>query len=202
MVCIPDSSDIRLSLLHDAHDSAIAGHLGFDKTYSSLLRTVYWPRLARDTRQYVATCESCQRNKHSNPHPAGLMQPLPTPQQRWETVTMDFIVQLPLTPRGFDAITVLSKQAHFVPSRTKDTASDVARIFFDNVFRLHGMPTTFVSDRDSKFTSRFWKELHRLLDAKLAMSTVFHPQTDGQTEKANQTLESILCAFIDYRQTN
>jgi hypothetical protein len=206
LVCIPDSSDIRLSLLHDAHDSAIAGHLGFDKTYSSLHRTVYWPRLARDTKQYIATCESCQWNKHSNQRPAGLMQPLPTPGQRWDTVTMDFIVQLPQTPRGFDAITVfvdkLSKQVHFVPSKTKDTASDVARIFFDNVFRLHGMPTTIVSDRDSKFTSRFWKELHRLMDVKLAMSTAFHPQTDGQTEKANQTLESILRAFVDHRQTN
>jgi transposase InsO family protein len=109
---------------------------------------------------------------------------------------MDFIVQLPKTPRGHDAITVfvdkLSKQVHFVPSKTTDTASDVARLFFDNVFRLHGMPTTIVSDRDTKFTSRFWRELHRLLDVKLAMSTAFHPQTDGQTERANQTLEEIL----------
>ena len=206
LLCIPDNSDLRLALLHDAHDSAIAGHLGFDKTYNFLRRLVYWPRLARDTRQYISTCESCQRNKHSNQQPAGLLQPLPIPGQRWETVTMDFMTQLPMTPRGFDAITVfvdkLSKQVHFVPSKTKDTASDVARCFFDNVFRLHGMPTTIVSDRDSKFTSRFWKELHRLMDVKLAMSTAFHPQTDGQTEKVNQTLGSMLRAFVDHRQTN
>ena len=206
LVCIPRKSDIRLSLLHDAHDSAIAGHLGFEKTYDALRRSVYWPRIARDTRQYVATCENCQRNKHSLQRPAGLLQPLATPNQRWETVTMDFIVQLPKTARGFDSITVfvdkLSKQVHFVPSKTTDTAADVARLFFDNVFRLHGMPTTIVSDRDSKFTSRFWTELHRLMDTKLALSTAFHPQTDGQTERANQTLESILRAFVDQRQTN
>jgi hypothetical protein len=206
LVCIPQKSDIRLSLLHDAHDSAIAGHLGFDKTYDAIRRSVYWPRIARDTQQYVRTCESCQRTKASRQRPAGLLQPLETPTQRWETVTMDFIVQLPKTSRDHDAITVfvdkLSKQVHFVPSNTKDTASDVALLFFNNIFRLHGMPTTIVSDRDSKFTSRFWKELHRLMDVKLAMSTAFHPQTDGQTERANQTLETILRAFVDQKQTN
>ena len=206
LVCIPQKSDIRLSLLHDAHDSAIAGHLGFDKTYDALRRSVYWPRIARDTKLYVATCENCQRNKHSVQRPAGLLQPLPIPAQRWETITMDFITKLPKTPRGHDAIVVfvdkLSKQVHFAANRTTDTATDVARIFFDNIFRLHGMPTTIVSDRDSKFTSRFWKELHRLMDTKLAMSTAFHPQTDGQTERANQTLESMLRAFVDQKQTN
>lgn len=206
LLCIPNNSDLRLTLLHDAHDSLIAGHLGFDKTYDTIRRSVYWPRIARDTRQYVATCEACQRNKHSTQRPAGLLQSLPIPAQRWSTVSMDFIVQLPRTPRGFDAITVfvdkLTKQVHFVASKTKDTASDVARIFFDNIFRLHGMPTVIVSDRDTKFTSRFWQELHRLMDVKLAMSTAFHPQIDGQTERANQTLESILRAFVDHRQTN
>ena len=206
LLCIPNNSDLRLTLLHDAHDSLIAGHLGFDKTYDNVRRSIYWPRIARDTRQYVATCEACQRNKHSNQRPAGLLQSLPIPEQRWSTVTMDFIVHLPKTPRGFDAITVfvdkLTKQVHFVASKTKDTASDVARLFFDNVFRLHGMPSIIVSDRDSKFTSRFWQEFHRLMGVKLAMSTAFHPQTDGQTEKANQTLESILRAFVDQQQTN
>ena len=206
LVCIPQKADVRLSLLHDAHDSAISGHLGFQKSYDQLRRCVYWPQIVQDIKKYVETCEECQRNKPSLQRPAGLLQPLEIPAQRWETVTMDFIVQLPKTPRGHDAITVfvdkLSKQVHFVPSKTTDTASDVARLFFDNVSRLHGMPTTIVSDRDSKFGSRFWKELHRLLDVKLAMSTAFHPQTDGQTERANQTLETILRAFVDQKQTN
>jgi hypothetical protein len=108
---------------------------------------------------------------------------------------MDFITQLPNTPQGFDSITVivdkLSKQVHFVPSHTTDSTMTVAQLF-KHIFCLHGMPTTIVSDHDSKFTSLFWQELHCLLDTKLALSTAFHPQTDGQTERANQTLETIL----------
>jgi len=206
LVCIPANSDLRLSLLHDAHDSAIAGHFGFEKTYGHLHSRFFWPSMAKDTRLYVQTCESCQRCKPSNQAPAGLLQPLPIPDRPWQTVTMDFVGPLPKTPRGYNAITVfvdkLSKQVHFVPSHTEDTASQVARIFFDNIFRLHGMPTTVVSDRDTKFTSRFWKELSRLMDVHLAMSIAFHPQTDGQTERANRTLITMLRAFVDQRQTN
>lgn len=206
VVCIPTNSDLRLSLLHDAHDSAIAGHFGFEKTYDALRSRFFWPSMAKDARRYVQTCEACQRNKPSNLPPAGLLQPLPIPDRPWHTVTMDFIGPLPKTPRGYDCITVfvdkLTKLVHFAPSHSTDTASQVARIFFDHVFRLHGMPTTIVSDRDAKFTSHFWKELHRLLDVKLAMSTAFHPQTDGQTERANRTLITMLRAFVDQRQTN
>jgi hypothetical protein len=119
---------------------------------------------------------------------------------------MDFMVHLPKTPRNHDAITVfvdkLTKHAHFVPSTTTATATDVARQFFDNVFRHHGMPTTIISDRDSKFTSHFWQELHRHMDVKLAMSTAYHPQMDGQTEVMNKTLGIMLRAFIDEKQTN
>jgi hypothetical protein len=206
LICIPRRSDIRLSLLHDAHDSCIAGHLGFDKTYDNLRRIVYWPKIAKETRSYIQTCELCQRNKHSLQRPAGLLQPLPIPEQRWDTVTMDFIVGLPVTLLHHDSITVfvdkLSKQVHFVPSKSTNTAKDFAQLFFNNVFRLHGMPRTIVSDRDSKFTSRFWQELTRLMDTKLAMSTAFHPQTDGQSERANQTLEMMLRAFVNQQQNN
>jgi hypothetical protein len=206
LVCIPSKSDIRLSILHDAHDSAIAGHFGFEKTYGHLHSRFFWPTMAKDTRSYVQTCEACQRNKPSQQRPLGLLQPLPIPDRPWQTVTMDFIGPLPKTARGFDSITVfvdkLTKQIHCVASHTTDNAPQVARIFFDNVFRLHGMPTTIVSDRDTKFTSRFWKELSRLMDVHLAMSTAFHPQTDGQTERANRTLITMLRNFVDQRQTN
>jgi hypothetical protein len=203
LVCIPANSDLRLSLLHDAHDSVIAGHFGFEKTYGHLRSRFFWPTMAKEVQQYIHTCESCQRNKPSNQLPAGLLQPLPIPDRPWQTITMDFVGPLPKTPRGFDSVTVfvdkLSKQVHFVASNTSDTASQVARIFFDNIFRLHGLPTTIVSDRDAKFTSRFWTELSRLLDVHLALSTAFHPQTDGQTERANRTLITMLRSFVDQR---
>ncbi|GJJ67911.1 hypothetical protein EMPS_00257 [Entomortierella parvispora] len=203
-LCIPDNDKIRNQLLHDAHDSKLAGHLGFDKTYDLLCRRFYWPRLAKDTKAYVLSCDLCQRNKPSLQQPAGLYMPLAIPGQRWDTVSMDFIVKLPKTARGYDAITVfvdkLSKQVHFCPSNTTDTAADVARIFFREVFRLHGMPRAIVSDRDSRFTGHFWTTLMGLMDTKLDMSTAFHPQSDGQTERANYTLEEMLRAYISYNQ--
>jgi len=203
-LCIPADSDLRATLLHDAHDSPLGGHLGFDKTYDSMRRTFFWPRMARDTKTYIASCEQCQRNKPVLQHPAGLFKPLEIPLQRWDTVTMDFIVSLPKTERSFDAITVfvdkLSKQVHFCASRTTDTAADVARLFFSQIFRLHGMPRAIISDRDSRFTGRFWTALMKMMGTKLNMSTAFHPQSDGQTERANRTLEEMLRSYVDYRQ--
>jgi len=117
---------------------------------------------------------------------------------------MDFIVHLPRTAHGYDVITVfvdkLSKQVHFCASHTTDSAADVARLFFDQVFRLHGMPRAFISDRDTKFTGKFWTTLTKLLGTKQNMSTAFHPQSDGQTERANRTLEEMLRSYISYHQ--
>jgi hypothetical protein len=119
---------------------------------------------------------------------------------------MDFVVQLPKTKRGFDAIVVfvekLTKRAYFCPTTTDATAPDVANIFFNNIFKNHGLPKVIVSDRDPKFTSKFWKSLFGKLGTKLAMSTSFHPQTDGQTERMNRTLEEMLRAFVNYKQNN
>ncbi len=119
---------------------------------------------------------------------------------------MDFIVELPKTPDGYDTIVVfvdrLSKMVHLQPTKTTATAIDIANIFFETIFRLHGLPWVIVSDRDPKFTSKFWKMLFKLTDTKLAMSTAFHPQTDGQTERANRTLEQYLQAFVNYKQNN
>jgi transposase InsO family protein len=203
-LCVPQDPTLRTLLLHDHHDAPIAGHLGFDKTYDALRRTYFWPRMARDTKAYVNSCEQCQRNKPILHHKAGLFTPLEIPSQRWETVSMDFIVQLPKTAHGYDAITVfvdkLSKQVHFCASHTTDSAADVARLFFDQVFRLHGMPRAFISDRDTKFTSKFWMALTKLLGIKQNMSTAFHPQSDGQTERANRTLEEMLRSYISYHQ--
>lgn len=119
---------------------------------------------------------------------------------------MDFITHLPRTKAGFDAIVVfadlLSKMAHFIPTITSASAPDIAKIFFDVVFRLHGLPKAIISDRDACFTSRFWKSLFQNLGTKLSMSTAFHPQTDGQTERTNRTLEDMLRAYVNYKQDN
>src|SRR4051812_29077715 len=131
--------------------------------------------MARDIKKCIASCEQCQRNKPQLQQPAGLFKPLTVPGQCWDTVSMDFIVKLPKTARGHDAITVvvdkLSRQVHFCLSHTTDSATDVARLFFDQIFCLHGMPRQIISDRDTRFTGKFWSALMKLMGTKLSMST-------------------------------
>src|SRR4051812_24526769 len=147
----------------------------------------------QDIKNFVKSCEQCQRNKSSNQKPAGLLQPLELPTRNWQQVSMDLIVALPKTKAGLDAIVVfvdrLSKMVHFAAVKTSITAPELAKVFFDNIFKLHGMPRAIVSDRDPRFTSLFWKALFKCMGTKLSMSTAFHPETDGQTERSNKTLE-------------
>jgi len=160
----------------------------------------------KDVIKYVTSCDACQRNKSSNQQPAGLLQPLEMPARRWDHITLDFIVQLPKTKKGHDAIVVfvekLSKRAYFYATYTTVTAPEVADIFFSTIFKNHGLPKVIISDRDSKFTSKFWKALFTKLGTKLSMSTSFHLQTDRQTERMNRTLEEMIRAYVNYRQNN
>jgi hypothetical protein len=203
-LAIPNDKQLKSKILFEFHDTPIAGHVGIDKTYSSMIQHYYWPKMSKAVHKYVTSCEQCQRNKSSNQQPAGLLQPLSTPNHWWEQITMDFIVQLPITKTGYDAIVVfvdqLTKWAHFYPTCTTSTAPDIAKIFFDGIFHLHGLPSVIISDRDAKFTSHFWKSLFGQLGTKLAMSTAFHPQFDEQTERLNRTLEEMLRIYATYQQ--
>lgn len=205
-LCIPDDPEIKTILLREHHDSPISGHLGRDKTIEKVARNYSWPGLAASVKEYVRTCPACQRNKPTNQAPAGLLQTLPTPEHRWEQVTMDLITQLPKTPRGNDAIVTftdrLSKRALFASTTTTVDAPGVARIFYDTVFRHHGIPTTIISDRDPRFISNFWKSLFNLTGTRLGMSTSYHPQTDGQSERTNRTLEDMLRAYTNDRHND
>ena len=196
----------RLPLLKDHHDSPTAGHPSKNITYELMSRHYHWPGMDKDVKKYVSSCETCQRNKDSTQRPGGLLQPLPIPEKPWSSVSMDFITHLPRTKNGFNALTVfvdrLTKMVHFSPGKTTDTASDVANQFLRTVFCRHGLPVEIISDRDARFTGTFWKALMTLLQIKLGMSTAFHPQTDGQTERTNRTIENVLRCYIDYKQTN
>ena len=205
-IVVPDNADLKQRLLFEHHDAAISGHLGVEKTLESISRTYFWTGLRASVKAYVDGCDMCQRTKPSNQRPAGLLQPLPTPTRRWEQVTMDLIVQLPVTKDGHDAIIVfvdrLSKMALIRPTTTTVTAPEAAAIFFDTVFRHHGLPEVLISDRDSKFTSNFWRTTFQALGTKLRFSTAYHPQTDGQTERTNRTLEQILRAYVNRNLDN
>ncbi len=204
-VYIPeDARSLQQSILELHHDSAAAGHLGKDKTLASILRYFYWPRIAASVSEYVSTCDDCQHNKPANSKPGGLLQPLPIPEQPWQHISMDLITQLPRTARGWDSIFVvvdrLTKMIHALPTTTDVKAPQLAQLFIDSIFRQHGLPQAIVSDRDPKFTSNFWRAVMKRIHCQQAMSTARHPQTDGQTERANRTLKEMLRSYVNARQ--
>ncbi|KAL0536214.1 hypothetical protein IC582_025155 [Cucumis melo] len=153
---------------------------------------------AREVAEFVSRCLVCQQVKTPRQKPAGLLQPLSIPEWKWENVSMDFITGLPRTLRGFTVIWVvvdrLTKSAHFVPGKSTYTASKWAQLYMSEIVRLHGVPVSIVSNRDARFTSKFWKGLQTAMGTRLDFSTAFHPQTDGQTERLNQVLEDMLRA--------
>jgi hypothetical protein len=205
-IYIPNDKEIKTRIINECHDTAVAGHGGVAKTISLITRLYYWPKLYQDVETYVHNCHSCQANKSSNQLPPGPLQSLPIPYRRWLEITMDLITQLPVTKDGNDAIVVwvdkLSKMVHYAATRTTITAPELAQLTFKEIVRHHGIPTSIVSDRDPRFTSHFWKSLWSLTGTKLKMSTSFHPQTDGQTERANRTLEEYLRAHVNYHQND
>lgn len=197
---IPSTSSIIPTLLFEYHNTASSGHNGDLKTYLRLATDWYWPGMRKKIAQYVRECEICQKQKSSRQHPSGLLQPLPIPTQVWEEITMDFVEGLPKSG-GFDCVLVvvdrLTKYAHFLGLKHPFTAHSVAALFIKEVVRLHGFPTSIISDRDRVFLSLFWKELFRLQGTTLLRSTSYHPQTDGQSEIVNQAMETYLRCFIN-----
>ena len=168
------------------------------KTYHTLCQIFFWHGMKRDILMYVTRCLSCQKIKTERVQYPGKLRPLDIPQMKWECISMDFITGLPKS-LGYDAIFVvvymLNKVAHLIPVCKDHTAKDIAMIFMKQVFVYHGLPRRIISDRDSKFTSNFWKALFEATHTSLAYSTAYHPQTDGQTERVNQIIEDILWAY-------
>ena len=152
---------------------------------------------------YVKGCDRCQRYKNYPMAPAGKLKPLEIPKGPWKSVTADFIVKLPKA-QGYNAILVTvcrgTKQAHFIPTVEETSARGTAVLYRDNVWKLHGLPEEIITDKDPRFASDFIKELNTILGIKTKISTPYHPQTDGQTERVNQELEQYLRLFIERRQ--
>ncbi|KAJ9542106.1 hypothetical protein OSB04_028612 [Centaurea solstitialis] len=196
---IPHNSSFIPKLLQEYHDSASGGHSGEFKTYQRLASEWFWVGMRRAVHEYVQKCEICQQQKAVNTRPSGLLQPLPIPSQVWDDLTMDFIEGLPRS-KGVDTILVvvdrLTKFAHFIGLCHPYTAPSVAAVFVKEIVRLHGFPSTIISDRDKVFMSKFWQELFTLQGTKLLRSTAYHPQTDGQSEIVNKSVETYLRCFI------
>jgi transposase InsO family protein len=194
-----------LKVLHDHHDSLAAGHFGFRKTLKAIKQQYWWPNQFKFIKEYVQSCDTCTRAKSTHHKPYGLLQPLPIPQGPWQSISMDFITDLPLS-NGFDSILVVvdrfTKMAHFIACNKAILAKETADHILQQVIKLHGLPKDIISDRGPQFASKFWARLFELLGTKINLSTAFHPQTDGQTERTNQTLEQYLRCTVDYQQDN
>ena len=204
-LCVPHG-EFRLSLLHDHHDIPSAGHLGVKKTASRLTSKYHWKSLRTTVKEYVQSCDICQRTKNTTQKPLGLLQPLTPPLEKWSSITMDFVTPLPKTARGnaglFVVVDRLSKLIRLAATPEHVDAPQVAQLFHSNVYRHHGLPHEIISDRDPIFMSKFWTSLFKMLHVKLRPSSAYHPETDGQTEVVNRKVEEMLRCFVNHHQSN
>jgi hypothetical protein len=190
---------LQRRLIKAFHNSAWGGHSGVPVTYMRLKQCFAWSGMKAAVKDFVQSCLICQQAKADRSKAPGLLQPLPVPNSAWHVISMDFVEGLPMS-NSYNCVLVvvdlLTKFGHFIPLRHPFTAVSVAKSFFHNVYRLHGLPGAIISDRDKIFTSHFWTELFKLTDVQLCRSTAYHPQSDGQTERLNQCLETYLRCFI------
>jgi hypothetical protein len=201
VVCIPVAKSldttIHTRIVEQAHQ--VMGHFGSQKTSDYIRRWYWWSRIYSDVEKYCRMCETCTRTKGEHRAPAGKLHPLPIATKPWESIGTGFIGPFPEVD-GFNYLWVvicrMSSMVHLIPVNTKTTATQLSSIYMKEVVRLHGLPSPIISDRDPKFTSKWWRELHRIMGIRLLMSTSFHPQTDGITERANRSIGQIFRAMI------
>ena len=152
---------------------------------------------------WVKNCDTCRRITPSREKHQGVLRQLAVPERAWKDLSMDFITGLPKS-NGYDAILVvvcrLTKFRHLIPCKSTCNAEDVARLFRDHIWKLHGLPETVISDRGTQFVNGFWAHLNRILRTRALLSTAYHPETDGQTERMNAILEQYLRAYVSYLQ--
>ena len=186
---------VRSSVLRWCHSSRLACHPGYHRTLALLQQKFWWPSMSADTREFVSACFDCARSKSSHRAPAGLLRPLPIPHRPWSHVAVDFVTGLPPSDGNTVILTLVdrfSKSVHFIPLLKLPSALETANLLVLHLFRLHGIPQDIVSDRGPQFASQVWKAFCRALGASASLSSGYHPQTNGQTERANQDLGASL----------
>jgi transposase InsO family protein len=201
-IVIGSTGLLREDLIKSIHDSYIGGHVGIQNTYRRLKAHFYWPSMKKLIQRIVLQCDICKQAKAERVVYPGLLQPLPIPRGTWQDVIMDFVEGLPRS-EGRDTIMVIvdrfTKYEHFIALAHPFTAQDVAKLFLDHIYKFHGLPVRILTNRDKIFTSLFWRELFKHLGLKLLLNTLYHPQTDGKTERVNQCLETYLhCITMHY----
>jgi transcription antitermination factor NusG len=200
VLLIPNYLPLKNFIIDAYHATKWTGHMGRDKTIANIQHEYYWKNMNKEIAERVKACDVCQKTKEETSKLRGLLYPHQIPNNCWEVVTMDFIMPLPRTDKGYDGIFVVvdkfSKYAIFCECKSTISAKQTAELFIKHVFIHFGMPKQIISDRDARFLSSFWTHLFRLLDVKLMKSSAYHPQTDGQTERMNKTLIQMLRSCI------
>nr|GEV67171.1 putative reverse transcriptase domain-containing protein [Tanacetum cinerariifolium] len=193
---LPLFGGIRDMVMHESHKSKYSIHPGSDKMYQDLKKLYWWPNMKANIATFISKCLTCAKVKAEHQKPSGLLQQPEIPEWKWEKITMDFVSGLPRTPCGYDSIWViidcLTKAAHFLPMKKTDSIEKLAQLYLKKIVCRHGVPVSIISDRDSLFTSRFWETLQKALGTQLNLSTAYHPETDGQSERTIHTLEDML----------
>lgn len=197
-IWLPAGCELQQQLIKEFHATPMGGHSGIPVTLRRLKQLFIWQGMNAAVHKFVKSCTVCQHAKPDRARYPGLLQPLPVPHSAWQVISMDFIEGLPRSGR-FNCILVVvdkfSRYAHFIPLSHPFTAATVASTFMENVYKLHGPPEQIISDRDRIFNSLFWRQLFQLTGTILSMSSSYHPETDGQTERVNQCLEGYLRCF-------
>jgi hypothetical protein len=201
LLWIPDDDELRLKIMHDHHDTKVAGHPGRAKILELVSRQFYWPQQRHYVTRYVDHCDTCKRIKPVKHAPFGLLKPLEPPIRPWDSISMDFITGLPQSENHntlWVIVDWLTKMAHFVPCSDTLKLEELADSFIQHILRSHGLPRSIVSDRGSLFTSKFWTQITEAFGTTRSLSTAFHTETDGQTERINAVLEQYLRAYCNY----
>jgi len=202
-IYVPKDRELRAEIIWLHHDVLVAGHGGRWKMVELVTRNYWWPVVMSDIRRYVEGCDLCQKMKNRTEEVAGKLKLSEIPEKPWTHLMVDFITKLPIVA-GKDVILVvcnrLSKMTHFVATTEGTSAEGLAKLFRDNVWKLHGLPESMMSDRGPQFAAELMKELNRMLGIETRLSTAFHLQTDRQTEQINQELKQYLRFFVDHRQ--
>ena len=204
-VYVPKDEKLRVEIIQLHHDIPITGHEGQWKTVELVTRNYWWPEVTKEVKRYVEGCDQCQRMKNRAEMLAGKLRPNQVLERLWQHISVDFIMKLPVS-KGHDLILVVCdrflKMSHFVATTEKTMAEGLARLFRDNVWKLHRLPESVISDRGPQFAAGMTKELNKMLGIETKLSKAYHPKTDGQTERTNQELEQYLRMYVNHRQNN
>ena len=204
-IYVPKDQQLRADIVKIHHDGPATGHPGRHKTLELVSRNYWWPSMTQFIHEYVDACDNCIRSKPKLHQSYKQLKPNETPERRWGTISMDFIMPLPKSNSYTGILVVvdrLTKMAHFLPTRKDITATETTEELMKHVFKHHGLPDKIISDRGTQFAAKVTEEMYKKLNIQVALSTAYHPQTDGQTERVNQDLETYIRLYCDHRQSD